>query len=285
MPVTLARVGFPDVWRGIVDDAAIFPPGNAPLDVAIREHATHRVSAYASLIGPLLVRDADVARVQELAEGHLDLGVIATAGPRGLAQAIATLHDFPHLSVVAFEIPLPPGDPASSARDLVAVLTGSNGITISVELPRPGAYVSDAWLAAVDEIAGAGFHAKFRTGGVEASAYPDEQELAMVLAALVPRQFKLTAGLHRAVRNTQAGTGLEQHGFLNIMVAVHRLLSGATVDAVAEVLASRDGSELGTEARAWSDGDAVAVRRTFRGFGCCGVTEPYEDLHELGLIS
>ncbi len=35
----------------------------------------------------------------------------------------------------------------------------------------------------------------------------------------------------------------------------------------------------------WSDEDALAVRRTFRGFGCCGVTEPYEDLVELGLIA
>ncbi len=269
----------------LVDDAAIFPPGNAPLDVAIREHAGHRTSAYASLIGPLLVRDVDVARVPELTGDRLDLGVIATAGPRGLAQAIASLHDFPHLRVVAFEIPLPPGDPASSARDLVAALTDSYGITISVELPRPGAYVSDAWLAAVDEIAGAGFHAKFRTGGVEASAHPDEQELAMVLAALVPRRFKLTAGLHRAVRNTQAGTGLEQHGFLNIMVAVHRLVHGATVDEAAEVLAIRDGDELAAVVRTWTDEDVAAVRRTFRGFGCCGVTEPYEDLLDLGLIA
>lgn len=267
----------------LVDDAAMFPPGNAPLDVAIVEHRRHRASPYASLIGPLLVRDTDVARVPGLVHEPLEIGVIATAGPLGLEQSVATLHDFPHITVAAFEIPLAAGDPVSAAKRLVSTLTVTNGIVVSVELPRPGAYVHDTWLAAADEIAAAGFQAKFRTGGVEASAYPDEQELGMVLGALVPRRFKLTAGLHRAVRNTQAGTGFEQHGFLNVMVAVHRLTHGATVDDAAEVLRDRDGRALAAEVLSWSEEDAVAVRRTFRGFGCCGVTEPYEDLVGLGL--
>ena len=195
-----------------------------------------------------------------------------------------TLHDFPHVTVVAFELPLPPGEPVAAAEDLVLALAGSDDITVSVELPRPGAYVSDAWLAAADEIAAAGFQAKLRTGGVEAAAYPNEQELAAVLSALLHHRLKLTAGLHRAVRNTQPGTGFEQHGFLNIMVAVHRLHFGATVDDAAEVLADRDGGALADVVRAWSDEDAATVRRTFCSFGCCGVTEPYEDLVELGLI-
>jgi len=269
----------------LVDDAAIFPPGNAPLDVAIRDHASHRASAYAPMVGPLLVRDIDVAQVIDLGHSLLEIGVIGTVGPLGLEQAIATLHDFPHLRVVAFETPLPPGDPVSAAKDLVLALAGSEDLTVSIELPRPGAYVSDAWLAAADEIAAAGFQAKVRTGGVEAAAYPNEQELAAVLSALLHHRLKLTAGLHRAVRNTQPGTGFEQHGFLNIMVAVHRLHSGATVDEAASVLADRDGGALADVVGAWSDDDAATVRRTFCSFGSCSVIEPYEDLVELGLIA
>ena len=269
----------------LVDDAAIFPPGNAPLDVAVREYRRHRTSPYASFVGPLLVRDTDVARLPGLVDEPLEIGVIATTGPLGLEQSVATLHDFPHVTVAMFEIPLAAGDPLSAAKRLVSELTVPTGIVASVELPRPGAYVTDAWLAAADEIAAAGFQIKFRTGGVEAPAYPDEQELATVLAAVVPRRFKLTAGLHRAVRNKQDGTGFEQHGFVNILVAVHGLLSGATADDAAEVLRERDGHALAAEVRSWSDEDAVAVRRVFRGFGCCGVTEPYEDLVDLGLVS
>ena len=269
----------------LIDDAAIFPPGNAPLDVAIRDHASHRTSAYAAMVGPLLVRDVNVAQVVDLAEGPLEIGVIGTSGPLGLEQALATLHDFPHIRVVAFELPLPSGDPVSTAKDLVLALAGSDDFTVSVELPRPGAYVSDAWLAAADEIAAAGFQAKFRTGGEEAAAYPDELELAAVLSALLHHRLKLTAGLHRAIRNTQPGTGFEQHGFLNIMVAVHRLHSGATVDEAAEVLADRDGSRMAEVVGAWNDDDAAAVRRTFCSFGSCSIIEPYEDLVDLGLTA
>ncbi|KAA1394353.1 hypothetical protein [Aeromicrobium ginsengisoli] len=271
----------PGRLTALVDDAAMFPPGNAPVDVAIREHLGHRSSAYAPLIGPLLVRDTDVDRVPELTHESLAIGVVATSGPRGLEQSIAALHDVPHIRVVAFEIPL--GD--LSAGELVSALAVPDDVTVSVELPRVPAGPGAEWLNAADEIRAAGWQVKFRTGGVEPSAHPDEHELAAVLAALVPRRFKLTAGLHHAVRNTQAGTGFEQHGFVNIMVAVRRLLVGSTADQAAEVLAIRDGGRLAAEVGSWTADDAAAVRETFRGFGCCGVTEPYEDLLELGLIA
>jgi len=265
----------------LVDDAAMFPPGNAPLDVAIREHLAHRSSAYAPLIGPLLVRAADVARVPGLTDEPLEIGIIATSGPGGLDQSVADLHDFPHVRVIAFELPL--GD--VSAAELISALTVPDGVTVSVELPHAPAGPDTGWIGAADEISAAGWQVKFRTGGVEASAYPDEQELAAVLAALVPRRFKLTAGLHRAVRNTQAGTGFEQHGFVNVMVAVRRLLAGAATGEAAEVLAIRDAGRLAAEMGSWTADDAAAVRETFRGFGCCGVAEPCEDLLELGLIA
>ena len=275
----------PRCFADLVDDAAMFPPGNAPLAVSIREHASHQASAYASMVGPLLVRDVHVTGLIDLAEEPLEIGVIGTTGPLGLERAIASLHDFPHIRVVAFEVPLPSSDLVPAAKTLVAALEGSNGITVSVELPRAQAGPDAEWIKAADVVTGAGFQAKFRTGGTEASAYPTEQELAAVLGALSLRPFKLTAGLHRAVRNTQPGTGFEQHGFLNIMVAVHRLLSGATVEDVVPILQSRDGAALAAFIGSWGDADLAAVRRVFRGFGCCGVTEPYEDLVDLGVIA
>jgi hypothetical protein len=255
----------------LIDDAATFPPGDAPLDVAVRDHQQLRASAYASLIGPLLVRDVDAVRLAGLTDQPLEIGVIVTSGSEGLDQALA--HS-PWITVAAVE-----------ARELTDSLRSlPDGITVSVELPRPGADLPAEWIAAADEIAAAGFQAKFRTGGVTVDAYPDEAELAAVLGALVHGRFKLTAGLHRAVRNTQPGTGFEQHGFVNVMVAVHRLLSGAAIDEVAGVLAERDGPALAAIVRSWTDEDAVAVRRTFRGFGSCSITEPYADLVELGLV-
>ncbi|MEV7398659.1 hypothetical protein [Aeromicrobium sp. NPDC092404] len=268
----------------VVDDAAIFPPGNAPLDVAIRDHLSHRAASYAAMVGPLLVRETDVEQVVALAERPLEIGVIATTGPSALQRAVVALHDGPHLRVTGFEIPLPAGE-LSAVGTLLAELKPPPGVTVSVELPRPGATVPDAWLAAAADVAEAGCQVKLRTGGVHPDAHPGERELAMVLEALVPHRFKLTAGLHRAVRHTQPGTGFEQHGFLNVMVAVHRLLGGASVDAAAEVLADREGARLAAEARSWSDADAAAVRQSFRGFGSCSIIEPHDDLVGLELIA
>jgi hypothetical protein len=45
----------PALFDGLVDDAAVFPPGNAPLDRALIGHRRHREAWYAGLVGPLVV--------------------------------------------------------------------------------------------------------------------------------------------------------------------------------------------------------------------------------------
>ena len=41
----------PAFLDALVDDAAIFPPGNVPLDQAVKEHREHREAPYAALVG------------------------------------------------------------------------------------------------------------------------------------------------------------------------------------------------------------------------------------------
>ena len=59
----------PDLLTGLIDDAAVFPPGNAPLDVAVQRHRAHRSSAYAACIGPLLVPASAAADLTAMATG------------------------------------------------------------------------------------------------------------------------------------------------------------------------------------------------------------------------
>jgi hypothetical protein len=271
----------------LVDDAAIFPPGEAPLDRAVEQHLAHRAGPYARLVGVLLVRDADVADVPALARQALTVGVIGTSGPRVLVDAIAELQAAREVTVAGAEIRVRAGDDLLLAtQGLLAALDGlPSDVTVSVELPRLGSVEPVTWRAAADEITDAGRQVKLRAGGVAADAYPDEAELAAALGVLAWRPFKLTAGLHRAVRNTQLGTGFEQHGFVNVLVAVHRLLGGATPDAAAAVLAERDGAPLAAEVLSWSADEATQVRAAFRGFGSCSITEPHADLARLGLVA
>ncbi|HNQ07315.1 MAG TPA: hypothetical protein PKH97_09040, partial [Tetrasphaera sp.] len=61
MPV-LPRALFADLF----DDAAVFPPGNSPLDAAVAGHRRLRRSPYADLVGPLLLPPASVAAAADL---------------------------------------------------------------------------------------------------------------------------------------------------------------------------------------------------------------------------
>ena len=45
----------PPLFAGLVDDAAVFPPGSATLTDAVISHRAHRMAWYNSLVGPLLV--------------------------------------------------------------------------------------------------------------------------------------------------------------------------------------------------------------------------------------
>jgi hypothetical protein len=96
--------------------------------------------------------------------------------------------------------------------------------------------------------------------------------------------FKCTAGLHHAVRTTDQQTGFEQHGFLNILLAVSVALAGGDREAVVAELADRDAVGVAHRVRQLSTERATAIRRWFRSFGTCSIQEPLDDLIRLRLV-
>ena len=50
-------------WSGLVDDAAIFPPGDAPLPVATAAHLSRGADDGAALVGTFVLRDTDLPQV------------------------------------------------------------------------------------------------------------------------------------------------------------------------------------------------------------------------------
>jgi hypothetical protein len=269
------------LFAGLVDDAALFPPGNAPMDVAVRDHARHHAASYGEIVGPFL---CPVSRIDELVavlpeDQRLELSLVVDLTGEAAHAALRTVAGDPRLRLAAVE--------ASAERlgDDVATV-GANlhrlpGVVGFLEVPRKGLG------AALDHVGPTGWHAaKYRTGGTSAVAFPTAAELAAFLRACADRSlpFKLTAGLHHAVRNTETSTGFEQHGVLNVLVATHAASTGHDIGAIAEVLDQRDADALVATVTAWSQQDALPVRRLFRSFGCCGVTDPIDELTELGLV-
>ncbi len=264
----------------MIDDAALFPPGNATMPDAVAAHPHHLAGTYGFLVGRFL---CPASRIPELVQAWsrpapLTVGVIADTGLDGLSDAITQIVTDPRLELGAVEIVLPPSSSLDVLGDILSALPEVTGY---VELPR-GQDLS----AELDAIAVAGREAKFRTGGAGVGAVPAPEEVAAFITGCVARRipFKCTSGLHHAICGTEDKDGNTQHGFLNVLLATHAAVFG---EAETEVLGwLREGSaEVIVHAlRALHEHDARRVRTSFIGFGCCSVIEPVGELSALGLL-
>lgn len=264
---------------GLIDDAAIFPPGDADLT----EAAAAYVGRDQPLVGSFVLRDTDLPTLSPDPGVTLPVSVVVTGGAGQVAGPARYCAKEEGYRLAGLEIALRDlDDLVGNARRVVAAVDAARAegdldedVPVYVELPHVGSTAS--WLAAADEVAAAELRLKFRTGGLEAEAFPAAHALARWIDAALDREtpFKCTAGLHRAVRHTSP-EGFEQHGFLNVLVATQRAFDGAGPDAVVATLEDRDGPGLAAAERA-------GARRWFTSFGSCSVDEPLADLRDLGL--
>jgi hypothetical protein len=260
-------------WAAFVDDAAMFPPGVAPLAEAVAAHLT-RADA---LVGSFVARDTDLPEVRALvSDAGVRVSVVVTGGAGQLAGPAAYCRRS-GLELAGLEVALRDlDDLVGNARRVVAAVDAARAegaldedVPVHVELPAQEP--SYGWLAAADEVAGAELRMKFRTGGVEAHQVPPAPTLAAWIDAALDREtaFKCTAGLHHALRH-DAG-----HGFLNVLLATVRAFDGAGSDEVVATLEDR--------APALEPEELARGRRWFSSFGSCSVAAPRDDLRRLGL--
>lgn len=272
---TIPAPAVPDAWRGLVDDAATFPPGNAPLPDALSSYAGRAGEWYADLVGSFVVTDTDLGSVP----AGLPVSVVLTGGA-GAVDGVAGLARRKGLRLAGVEAAVRDvDDPVGNVRRLDAAARAADlDAPLFVEVPGP---VTAAWLAAADEVAACDHRLKLRLGHVDHDLVPDSATVAAWIDAALDREtrFKATAGLHRAVRHDPEGGGM--HGFLNVAAATTVLWDGGSVDDATAVLEQRDGAALAEDL---ADGGMSAARRWFTSFGSCSVTEPLDDLVALGLL-
>ena len=138
----------------------------------------------------------------------------------------------------------------------------------------------------------AGVHAKIRTGGLTADAFPPNDHLATFLMECCRQdiEFKATAGLHhplarvRPASSSSDAPDVSMHGFVNLMVALEMAEQGGTADDVTSAIAMPE-DEAKTQ---WGAPEFWArlkgVRSRFHSIGSCSFTEPLEDLQTLGWL-
>ena len=273
----------PTLFAGLIDDAAVFPPGNAPLPDAVRAHRAHRASVYAALVGPLLVSASGAAELAGLVaptEGPLRVSLVARPGTAlvTVTDAAHLLRDHPAIDLAGVELGWSP-----EWRDI-----DFGDLPLTLEVPRGPDQVD-----AIDDIAHDAaddglLQAKFRTGATPQWDWPDESELARFIRIAIDHDlgFKLTGGLHHVVRGTHTvhGHHEEQHGLLNVLCAVRSALDGGDIGVLSSLLAERNPAPLVPMVTRMSEADAAIVRASFTAYGCCGVTDPIGELAELNLI-
>ena len=278
----------------LIDDAALFPPGLAPLSEAVPAHRRIRASALGRYVGPFLLPAAGWTELPPLLddEAPLNLVLISRRGDDGgdLAGALHGLAGRQGAHITGVEVALPAGvtDPHPTLDAVESLVTTHQTVTVEIDGTDP-----DAALAALARIRHSGelaVRGKFRTGGTRPQDSPAVGVLAEVIAAATGRHVpvKFTAGLHHAVTGNHGPGGSVQYGVLNVIRAVRRAagaVDGAPSRRVIEALLDDDPDALAAEAISLSGEEVRAVRSVFTSFGCCGVLEPLAELTTLGVIT
>ncbi len=176
----------PPLLRGLLDDAAVFPPAATPLPDAVRDHGGHRSSWYAGCVGPLLVPAASVAELVAVLLTDEKSRTRRCRARRARRRArlprrrptppssrpgLHVLRDEVGIHVVGVELGWEHG-----WRDL-----GLDDVAVVLEVPRgPDQAVAVADVrTAVGE--GRPVIAKFRTGATPTWEWPDATELGAFL--------------------------------------------------------------------------------------------------------
>jgi hypothetical protein len=270
-----------EVFAGMLDDAAVFPPGNAAVPDAVRAHLARRAQPESDLVGSLVVAPGHLVEVTAAVPDGERITVSVVIRNLGLLpEVVRAVSAESRLQLSAVELAV------AGATGVAAAITA-----IERHLP-PGVdvWIEPGWsedlLAAMDRTAAAGHRLKLRTGGTEASAFPPVPTLAATVVAAVSRglAFKATAGLHSALRHRDPVTGFEHHGFANLLLAAAHATDG--LEAALAALGQSRGDLVAQGLLDLGRDELHAVRtRRFVSFGTCDVAEPHRDLVSLGLIA
>lgn len=260
----------------LIDDAAVFPPGSAPLGDAVATYYNRLETDQQEVVGPFLVPASAVETLRTLAnpDRMLDIAIIGDTGLEGLVAARDALEHDTWISVQHVELrSATNGATSESVGNLLDALAFT--VPTYVELPIQEASAGLAVLSA-----DGAERAKFRTGPVDV---PSPEHLASAIGAAVRLRvpFKLTGGLHHALPTHDEDSQQDHHGLLNVLATTAATTTGAAHSDLVELLRSVDPDRLLDQLRAV---DAAVTRRHFTSFGSCSVDEPYRELVRYGVV-
>ena len=286
-----------ELLAGLVDYAGLFPPASLPMTEAVRHYAGHRVSARRTMLARFVIPAARLDEFLGVARGARSIGddtpwplaVLAAASDAAALEEFDTVHGtLARVDMVEAR--------ASDVATIEALAIAYPERPVFVEIP-----VHEDPDPLIAALAKHELHAKIRTGGVTADAFPTPAQVMRFLERCLQHHvpFKATAGLHHPLRGeyplsyddgSAQGT---MYGFLNVFIAALLLRAGHPAEQVAPLLEERDAASISftPERIAWRglavDATAVSVARAqyAGGFGSCSFEEPVRALEGLSILT
>jgi hypothetical protein len=292
---------------GLIDYAGLFPPAKLPLPEALGNYQRYRDESDGWMLGRFVCPAARLAEIP--AEQRLTcsaLGRGSESSDSFLAGLDADLADITAaraagLTIDVLEVRLPTAvlpDASATAALLRAIGERCRAMNLGLffEVSAKDRDLLPRVLAQVRQTSftpPAGY--KFRAGGLEASAFPSSDEVALALTACLAEgmPFKATAGLHHPFPRFDPGVGARMHGFINLFVGgvltLARCLSAARAkeildDEAPEHFHFDDAGLRWQNLEASTGAIAHARRHAVVSFGSCSFDEPRDDLRDLGWL-
>ena len=287
MVVTTEPWAIPPLFAQLVDDTSLLQPkATAPgVDAVVSRYLGARDGRYGGLVGQLVCPVSKLsAVVAELARSvparPVDLALVVDTGLGAVPKALSTVFSRSSLLTPRTVETAGPPDVDDVWLERVSEFVPEDVVAV-VEPRRPQAGDvpgTAAWLAAVRRVADHGCAPKLRAGGPRPSDVPSVADVERFVHVAVEAGRAFTVlGLRDVVRPAE---GPPRHGFLNVVVAVARALSGGAVGIALEI---SDGEVLAAEIEALSDADVKGVRGLL---SRCGVdAETVALLVALGLLA
>lgn len=288
---------------GVVDYAGLFPPASLDMAKAISEYAIYRHGGEAWALGRFVLPAARLEEFDAAAGAFLPreaaqswalsalLGSDLEEDLRRIEQFNERHGDARRGAVLVDTVEIK----THSARDVMRAAELLDR-RFDTYMEVPAAEDPAELIAAIAQTVA---KAKIRTGGVTPDAFPTSAQVLRFIQRCVAHEvsFKATAGLHHPLRAeyrltyAQDAVSGTMFGFLNVLLAVAAVISGATdADALA-ILEERGAGAIQFDERgarwrhhAWSTDVLEEARERMSSFGSCSFREPIDDLRAMQLL-
>lgn len=306
----------------IIDYAGLFPPASLELGQAFHNFVFYRQGEYRWMLGKFIIPVKRLAELGSLLDdmtidGSVPLSILGSSSENVnefyslFKSDIAIINEFKSkysgtVTIDAFEVRLPSDIFKDNDNTELQKLMGSisdslentlgKKIPVFYEVTLTKEYEAEI-IRTVETIGalnnGSGY--KLRTGGIEASAFPEPEVIAFAIMTCcefdVP--MKCTAGLHHPIRHYNEEVKSNMHGFMNVFAAgILAYTSNLDEAEIIEVLTDEDPYEfMFTESGfTWDENEITnseikSAREKFMlSYGSCSFDEPIDDLKAMELF-